>query len=161
MQEFPTAIVRWEGRIVAFANLWVVPNRAVFSIDLMRYVEAGPPRIMDYLFVELIQWGKAHGYTAFDFGMAPLSGLDDRPLAPGLSRVGRLIYDRGEDLYNFQGLRAYKDKYDPIWLPRYVAAPRRWMIPLIIADASLLASGGVAGLAKRPKRAEEPLPQAA
>lgn len=151
VQEFPVAIVRWEGRIVAFATLWTVPSKSAFSIDLMRYVEEGPRRIMDYLFVELINWGKAEGYHAFDWGMAPLSGLEDRPLAPMLSRVGRLIYDRAEELYNFQGVRAYKGKYDPLWRPRYIAARRRWHIPLILADASLLSSGGVAGLAKRPK----------
>ena len=154
VQEFPVAVVRWEGRIVAFATLWTVPTRSIFSIDLMRYVADGPARIMDYLFVELILWGRGQGYAAFDFGMAPLSGLDDRPLAPALSRVGRLIFDRGEDLYNFQGVRMYKDKYDPIWQPRYVAAPQKWAIPLLLADAGLLASGGVAGLAKRPRRAD-------
>lgn len=154
VQQFPVALVRWQGRIVAFATLWTVASRSVFSLDLMRYANEGPPRIMDYLFVELIRWGQAQGYAAFDFGMAPLSGLDDRPLAPTLSRVGRLIYDRGEDLYNFQGVRHYKDKYDPIWQPRYIAAPQKWLIPIVIADAGLLASGGVAGLAKRPKRTE-------
>lgn len=154
VQEFPVAVVRWEGKIVAFATLWTVASRSVFSIDLMRYVTEGPPRIMDYLFVELIQWGRAQGYAAFDFGQAPLSGLDDRPLAPTLSRVGRLIYDRGEELYNFQGVRHYKDKYDPIWQPRYIAAPYKWAIPLVMADASLLASGGVVGLAKRPKKTD-------
>lgn len=152
MQEFPLAVVRWEGRIIAFANIWPVANRAAFSIDLMRYVPEGPPRIMDFLFVELINWGRAEGYGAFDFGMAPLSGLDDRPLAPALSRVGRLIYDRGEEIYNFQGVRHYKSKYDPTWQPRFVAAPRKWAIPRLMADAGLLSSGGVAGLAKRPKK---------
>lgn len=152
MQEFPLAIVRWEGRIIAFANIWPVANRAAFSIDLMRYVPEGPPRIMDFLFVELINWGRSEGYGAFDFGMAPLSGLDDRPLAPALSRVGRLIYDRGEEIYNFQGVRHYKSKYDPTWQPRFVAAPRKWAIPRLMADAGLLSSGGVAGLAKRPKK---------
>lgn len=152
MQEFPLALVRWEGKIIAFANIWPVANRAAFSIDLMRYVAEGPPRIMDFLFVELINWGRAQGYGAFDFGMAPLSGLDDRPLAPALSRVGRLIYDRGEEIYNFQGVRHYKSKYDPTWQPRFVAAPRKWGIPRLMADAGLLSSGGVAGLAKRPKK---------
>ncbi len=149
--EFPLAVVRWEGRIIAFATLWTVASKAVFSIDLMRYVDDGPKRIMDFLFVELIAWGRAAGFVAFDFGMAPLSGLDDRPLAPMLSRVGRLIYDRGEEIYNFQGVRKYKDKYDPLWQPRYVAAPHRWSIPLLMADAGLLTSGGVPNLAKRPK----------
>lgn len=156
VQQFPVALVRWEGRIVAFATLWPVASRTAFSIDLMRYVEEGPRRIMDYLFVELINWGRAEGYAAFDFGMAPLSGLDDRPLAPMLSRVGRLIFDRGEEIYNFQGVRGYKDKYDPLWQPRYVAAPRKWAIPLLLADMGLLASGGMANLAKRPTRKADP-----
>lgn len=152
IQQFPVALVRWQDQIIAFATLWPVAGRSAFSIDLMRYVEEGPRRIMDYLFVELIQWGREQGYAAFDFGMAPLSGLDDRPLAPALSRVGRLIFDRGEEIYNFQGVRGYKDKYDPLWRPRYVAAPRKWAIPLLLADVGLLTSGGMANLAKRPAK---------
>lgn len=152
--EFPVGIVRFEGRIVAFATLWVTAGKTSFSMDLMRYVEDGPKRIMDYLFVELIEWGREQGYQAIDFGMAPLSGLDDRPLAPVLSRVGALIFERGEDIYNFQGVRSYKGKYDPVWRPRYIAAPNKWAIPLILADMGLLTSGGMASLAKRPRREE-------
>lgn len=149
--EFPVAVVRWQGRVIAFATLWTVANRTAFSIDLMRYVDEGPKNIMDFLFVELMAWGRAQGFAAFDFGMAPLSGLDDRPLAPVMSRVGRLIYDRGEEIYNFQGVRRFKDKYDPLWQPRYVAAPHKWAIPILLADAGLLSSGGMANLAKRPR----------
>jgi phosphatidylglycerol lysyltransferase len=161
VQEFPIAVVRWRGRVIAFATLWTVASKASFSIDLMRYRDEGPRNIMDYLFVELMEWGRAQGYAAFDFGMAPLAGLDDRPLAPIMSRVGRLIFDRGEEVYNFQGVRRYKDKYDPLWQPRYVAAPHKWDIPRLVADVGLLSSGGVAGLTKRPKKADEPLPRAA
>jgi phosphatidylglycerol lysyltransferase len=79
-----------------------------------------------------------------------------------MSRVGRLLFERGEEIYNFQGVRRYKDKYDPVWQPRYTAAPHKWTIPLLLADVGLLSSGGVAGLAKRPKRSEEKaLPEAA
>ncbi len=152
VEEFPVAVVRFEGRIVAFATLWTVADRSAFSIDLMRYVDEGPKRIMDFLFVELLKWGVAEGYSAFDFGMAPLSGLQDRPLAPMMSRVGSLLFENAEDLYNFQGVREFKNKWDPLWRPRYVAAPRKWNIPLVLADVSLLTSGGMAGLAKRPKR---------
>jgi lysylphosphatidylglycerol synthetase-like protein (DUF2156 family) len=49
-------------------------------------------------------------------------------------------------------VRHYKSKYDPTWQPRFVAAPRKWAIPRLMADAGLLSSGGVAGLAKRPKK---------
>ena len=156
VSEFPVAVVRFHGAIVAFATLWTTAAKSSFSMDLMRYGPNGPKNIMDYLFVELIAWGRTQGYQAFEFGMAPLAGLEDRPLAPVMSRVGKLFFERGEEIYNFQGVRRYKDKYDPVWQPRYIAAPRKWAIPLLLADVGLLSSGGVAGLAKRPKKAEEP-----
>ncbi len=154
VSEFPIAIVRQYGRIVAFATLWTTGSRSAFSMDLMRYSDAAPKNIMDYLFIELIAWGRAQGYQAFEFGMAPLAGLEDRPFAPIMSRVGRLLFERGEEIYNFQGVRKYKDKYDPLWQPRYLAAPHKWAIPLLLADAGLLSSGGMAGLAKRPRKTE-------
>ena len=153
--EFPVAIARVEGRIVAFATLWTTARRSSFSIDLMRYADDAPKDIMDFLFVELIAWGQAEGYQAFDFGMAPLAGLEDRPLAPIMSRVGRLLFERGEDIYNFQGVRRYKDKYDPLWASRYIAAARKWAIPILMADVGLLSSGGMAGLTRRGRRPVE------
>jgi phosphatidylglycerol lysyltransferase len=162
--EFPCALVRKEGRIVAFATLWTTPDKSEFSMDLMRYSDEAPKNVMDYLFVELFQWGLEAGYRAFDFGMAPLAGMLDRPLAPMLSRMGRLLFERGEDIYNFQGVRRYKDKFDPTWAPRYIAGPSKWAIPILIADVGLLSSGGVSGLTRRkgtPAAADAPLPQAA
>lgn len=159
--EFPVALVREGGRPVAFATLWTTAARSTFSMDLMRYADAAPKNIMDYLFVELIAWGRAQGYEAFEFGMAPLAGLEDRPLAPMMSRVGRLLFERGEEIYNFRGVRRYKDKYDPLWQPRYMAAAHKWAIPILLADLGLLSSGGVAGLAKRRRREEARAPQPA
>ena len=153
--EFPIALVRAEGRIVAFATLWPMASRKALSMDLMRYNDDAPRNIMDFLFVELFEWGRAQGYQAFDFGAAPLAGLEDRPLAPIMSRVGRLLFERGEEIYNFRGVRRYKDKYDPLWQPRYIAAPHRWQIPMLLADVGLLSSGGMSGLARRPRRAED------
>jgi phosphatidylglycerol lysyltransferase len=146
VSEFPLAIVRAEARIVAFATLWTTGTGQAFSMDLMRYADDAPKNVMDYLFVELMRWGQEQGYQAFEFGMAPLAGLEERRLAPIMSRVGRLMFERGEEIYNFQGVRRFKDKYDPIWQPRYIAAPSKWAIPILLADVGLLSSGGVAGL---------------
>ncbi|HEY5410149.1 MAG TPA: GNAT family N-acetyltransferase [Caulobacteraceae bacterium] len=164
--EFPCALVRREGRIVAFASLWTTPDKSEFSMDLMRYCDAAPKNVMDFLFVELLQWGRTAGYRAFDFGMAPLAGMLDRPLTPLLSRIGRLLFERGEEIYNFQGVRRYKDKFDPSWAPRYIAGPSKWSIPILLADVGLLSSGGVSGLTRRTPAAPvaddpPPLPQAA
>jgi phosphatidylglycerol lysyltransferase len=152
--EFPCAVVRVGEAIAAFATIWTTADRSSFSMDLMRYADEAPKNVMDYLFVELLHWGREQGYEAFEFGMAPLAGLEDRPLAPIMSRVGKLLFERGEELYNFRGVRRYKDKYDPVWQPRYVAAPRKWTIPILLADVGLMSSGGVSGLAKRPRKDE-------
>ncbi len=152
VSEFPVAVVRVEGRVVAFATLWTTASKVAFSMDLMRYSKDAPKNVMDYLFVELLQWGRKQDYDAFDFGMAPLAGLEDRPLAPIMSRVGRLLFEQGEEIYNFRGVRRYKDKYDPTWQARYIAAPQKWAIPFLMADVGLLSSSGVDGLARIPRQ---------
>ena len=153
--EFPCAVVWVDGAIAAFATIWTTCDRSSFSMDLMRYADEAPKNVMDYLFVELLHWGREQGYEAFEFGMAPLAGLEDRPLAPIMSRVGNLLFERGEELYNFRGVRRYKDKYDPVWQPRYMAAPQKWAIPILMADVGLMSSGGMSGLTRRPKKEDE------
>jgi phosphatidylglycerol lysyltransferase len=156
LAEFRCATVRQDGKLVAFANLWLTPEKTSFSMDLMRYADDAPKNVMDFLFVELLLWGQAQGFGAFEFGVAPLAGLTDRPLAPIMTRLGRYVFDKGEEFYNFQGVRRYKDKYDPVWQPRYIAAPYKWALPILLADVGLLSSGGVAGLRRKPK-VEPPL----
>jgi len=156
--QFPCALVRMEGRIVAFATIWPTADTSIFSMDLMRYSDGAPANIMDFLFVELLLWGKARGYAAFRLGAAPLAGLDDRRLAPLLSRLGRMVFNRAEDFYNFQGVRRYKNKYDPLWEPRYMASRHKWAIPILMADVAFLSSGGMTGLTKRSSGPAKPRP---
>ncbi len=74
--------------------------------------------------------------------MAPLSGFEQSPVASLWNRMGAFIYEHGESLYNFQGLRAYKDKFNPVWEPRYLACPGGLRLPGILADVSALVAGG-------------------
>ena len=143
----PLAVVREEGRIVAFANLLMGegPTREA-AIDLMRHSPDGPHGVMDYLFVRCIQWAKAEGLAALDLGMAPLAGLEDRRLAPVFARVGALVFEEGGALYGFQGLRSYKAKFFPDWKPRFIAAPISTPLPVALLDVALLSSGGWPGL---------------
>ncbi|MGC3982584.1 MAG: bifunctional lysylphosphatidylglycerol flippase/synthetase MprF [Steroidobacteraceae bacterium] len=141
--QFPTAVVRAQGRIVAFANLWPTANREELSVDLMRYAHDAPRGVMDYLFVEVMLWGKAQGYRWFNLGMAPLSGLEQHPLAPTWHRMGNFVFDIGGHFYNFEGLRRYKEKFSPIWEPRYLAAPGGLALPRVLLDATSLIAGGL------------------
>ena len=65
-------------------------EREEMSIDLMRHLPTAPAGVMDYILVELMLWGKQQGYRWFNLGMAPMSGFEDRALAPLWSRVGVL-----------------------------------------------------------------------
>jgi len=143
---FPCAVVRRSGSLAAFANLWPGGGREELAVDLMRFVPGAPNGTMDYLFTELLLWGLAQGYRWFDLGMAPLSGLEDRSLAPLWARLGAFLFRHGEHFYNFQGLRAYKEKFDPVWEPRYLAAPGGLTLPRILLDLSALISGGARGV---------------
>jgi len=104
---------------------------------------------MDYLFVELMLWGREHGYAWFNLGMAPLSGLGNHPLAPHWHRVGELIFHHAEDFYNFEGLRRYKEKFKPVWRPRYLASPGGLALARVFLDARILISGGVGKIVSR------------
>ncbi|MDZ4085354.1 MAG: phosphatidylglycerol lysyltransferase domain-containing protein [Tabrizicola sp.] len=55
---------------------------------------------------------------------APLSGLEDHRLASLWNRVGGFVRDHGERFCNFGGLRSFKEKFDPVWPPKFLACPR-------------------------------------
>jgi phosphatidylglycerol lysyltransferase len=142
----PVALVRLEGRVVAFANVWPGGGRQELAIDLMRYLPDAPNGTMDYLFIEMMQWGRAQGYQWFNLGMAPLSGLENRDQAPLWHKFGHWLARHGEHFYNFQGLRRYKEKFTPIWSPKYLICPGGLALPRILTDVAGLISGGLKGI---------------
>lgn len=137
------AVVRVEGRIVAFANIWKAGEKRELSVDLMRHVEDAPGGVMDYLFVELMLWGQAEGYGRFALGLAPLSGVGGRRMAPTWAKIAALVFRHGERFYGFRGLRAYKEKFQPEWAPRYIAGPHGLGLVKALRDLNaLIADGG-------------------
>lgn len=141
----PVAIVRTNAKVLAFANLWC-GDREELSVDLMRYLPDGPHGLMDYLFVRLMLWGREQGYEWFNLGMAPLAGLQNRSFVPLWNRFGALVFGSGETFYNFRGLHQYKDKFDPQWEARYLAAPGGMALPRILKDLTALIAGGFKGV---------------
>ncbi|WMJ01175.1 bifunctional lysylphosphatidylglycerol flippase/synthetase MprF [Pseudomonas chlororaphis subsp. aurantiaca] len=149
LKHFRIAIIRFEGRPVAFANLLETYSHDLASLDLMRAHPEAPKLTMEFMMVGLIQHYKNHGYARFSLGMVPLSGLQPRRGAPLTQRLGSMVFRRGEQLYNFQGLRRFKDKFQPDWEPRYMAVPAG-LDPLVaLADTAALIAGGLTGLVKR------------
>ncbi len=150
LAHFPLALVRRHGEIVAFSNLFCGAGRTELSIDLMRFdPERAIHGTMPYLITELMLWGEKEGYGWFNLGVAPLSGLARRPLAPVWHRIGATLFSRGEHFYNFQGLRSFKEKFQPEWSGIYLATAGTLALPAALLDCAALISGGFYGIVRK------------
>lgn len=145
---FDHAVIRHKvtGRIIAFANLMKASDHSELSMDLMRYDPEGSNAAMDALFADMLLWGKEQGFAWFSLGAAPLSGLENRKLAPVWHRIGSFLYEHGTQFYHFEGLRAFKQKFDPEWSPEYLACSGRLDAARVLYEVSLLVSRGVKGM---------------
>ncbi len=139
MRLTPAAVIRIDGQIMAFANLWPTQDKTLLTLDLMRYDPASPPSIMEYLFLELIRYSRENGYVHFSLGLAPLAGIQAKPLSSAWHKLATMIYQLGGDFFNFEGLRAYKEKFQPDWQPRYFAVlgPETSLVPALLAVVAL------------------------
>ncbi|MDO4887322.1 MAG: bifunctional lysylphosphatidylglycerol flippase/synthetase MprF [Actinomycetaceae bacterium] len=115
----PIAVVRNDERVEGFASIMPAgPNIA--SVDLMRIRPDAPGGTMDGIFVSLIEWAREQGYEFYNLGMAPLSNTGMATYSNTKQKMVRYIYDFGNRIYNFKGLRSYKEKFRPEWTSRYL-----------------------------------------
>ncbi|PQA72277.1 lysylphosphatidylglycerol synthetase [Brucella oryzae] len=141
MKRFDVAVLKQDGEIVAFANMWRGADKYEITVDLMRYMPNVHKLLMDALFAKLLMASKEEGYKWFNLGAAPLSGLSGSRLASRWNRFGAFIYRRGADLYHFDGLKAFKEKFDPVWTPHYMVCPGGLETPRALLDATTLING--------------------
>ena len=121
LSKAPIAVVRSEDEIVAFANIMPTYTKDFVTIDLMRHTADAPRGVMDFLFIKLFEYFQAEGIAKFDLGMTPLANVGTTRSAFVSERIANLIYQFGDSLYNFEGLRNYKKKYVTSWESRYTA----------------------------------------
>lgn len=144
IQRAPVALVRdGAGALVAFAS--ILPSyghREEYSIDLMRHRENAPGGTMDFLFVRLMQEAQTLGYHWFNLGMAPLAGVGDTPWANTAEQLARLAFEHGNRFYNYKGLRAFKEKWHPVWQSMYLAYPPEARLSSLQLDIAALVAGG-------------------
>lgn len=118
---------------------------------MMRHLPDVPNLTMEFLITSAILEMKERGLRWFNLGMAPLSGLERRRLAPFRHRVGAIVFEHGEQFYNFRGLRQFKEKFNPRWEPRYLATPGGIDPLIVLTDAAALIGGGsIMGVVGKP-----------
>ena len=128
----PILLVRErEGFIEAFANIVMEFQNNGAAVDLMRHrtqVESG---LMDFLFVSMLMWAKEQKYQTFNLGLSALSGVGEHSDDPLIERALHYIYNNVNRFYNFRGLHAFKEKFHPMWSPRYLIYPGPSSLPSV------------------------------
>lgn len=122
------AVVRdADGRIVAFANILPTYQSREGNFDLMRRRPDSVNGVMEFLFVSLIRHFHDAGLEGMNIGLAPLAGVDGDGVT---SRVLCAVRDHAGS-FNFDGLRAFKEKWRPRWESRYIAYEREVDLPRV------------------------------
>jgi phosphatidylglycerol lysyltransferase len=125
IQKGPLAIVNNpDGELVAYATIMPSYTAYGISVDLMRYSSKAPTSVMDFLFLSIYQYYKEQGFIEFDLGMAPLANVGTNRNSFVNERLANLVYNFGNEIYSFQGLRNYKNKHATSWIPKYTMYPR-------------------------------------
>jgi phosphatidylglycerol lysyltransferase len=114
------AVLQRGERLVAYAN--IVPSfvQTARTIDHMRYTADMPSTGMHYLLMQLILRFHDNGITSFNLGLAPLSGLEERIDSNLPERLLTTLKKLGSNYYSFGGLEQFKNKFEPIWQPRFI-----------------------------------------
>jgi phosphatidylglycerol lysyltransferase len=120
-----------EGCRVAFANIVSEFQKNEQTIDLMRHRPGIENGVMDFLFIELFHWASEQGVATFDLGLSGLSGIGETSDDPAAERALHYIYEHVSRFYNFKGLHAYKEKFHPVWSPRYLVYPDILSLPSV------------------------------
>lgn len=108
-----------EGKIFAFVNIIPSYAKGEATIDLMRRRTEAPHGVMDYLFVKLLLYFKEKGFTRYNFGMAPMSGFQEKEEASPEEKAIHYFFQHLNFMFSYTGLRAYKAKFASFWEPRY------------------------------------------
>ncbi len=139
----PVLVVRnSEGGIEAFANIIAGFSADEVTADMMRHRANAEKGQMDFLFTSLFEWARAAGYARFNFGLSALSGIGEQPADPAMERALRFVFEHINQFYNFKGLHSYKDKYGPVWSPRFMIYPNVAALPAVGAALVRANTGG-------------------
>lgn len=113
-------VLKQDKKIIAYTNLLPSYLKDSATIDHMRHIQNIPNISMHFLLKSLIVHLKQSNYKWFNLGLSPLAGLkeiEDPILSERLLGVIKVL---GSKYYSFEGVEQFKNKFKPIWQPKYI-----------------------------------------
>jgi phosphatidylglycerol lysyltransferase len=136
--------------ITAFAVLRSDTGKRELALDAMGYLPNVSVDIVDYLHIQTILWAKLQGYIWLSLGITPIADLQDYGLTPLWNRFNSSMLGAEAFYNNLASVRNYKEKFYPLWEPRYLMLPAGIALPHILTDMTAL-------MGRRGKAQEENL----
>ena len=142
LAHFDIGVVRRDGAIVAFANIWRGGSNRI--VGGSHALQRGGAERRDRLSADRMHAvGQGAGLQVVQSRDGAAVGSGRTRLGAAWHKLGRMVQRYGETFYNFEGLRKFKEKFDPVWRPRYLAAPDGLAMAGALLDVTALISGGV------------------
>ncbi len=140
IQRLPLAVVRQNGRVVAFATVLIGADQEELAIDFVRYRPDAPDGVLDYVFIELIRWARGKGFQWCSLGVVPPAAESDT-FGKQEQESFTLLDRHREHFDSDDALRQFMQGFHPVWRPKYLASPGGFALPTILADVAALISG--------------------
>jgi len=132
LRNCPVATLEDEkGRVLAFISLVEGYGDKTLALDLLRREKGIPNGAIDALLMQTMLDAKGRGLQWFSLGLAPLAGVGTGKQGATLpERTLHALYENYSG-FSYRGLREFKDKFCPVWRPRYLVFERSIQLPSI------------------------------
>lgn len=120
-----------DGSIAAFVNLIPDGAEGEITFDLMRHRADAPNGAMDFLILSLIEYGRSEGFHRMSLGMVPFADVGTGDDAQLREQALALLTRNFNRIFAATTLYNYKDKFHPIWYPRYLVYASDTALPAI------------------------------
>jgi len=134
----PVGIARQQGNAIGFATIWPGAGYQELAIGLLRHLPDAPLGITEYLITQTMNWGKTRGYRSLNLGLAPILEEQQEQESPLRSQLTKLIFPHAEHVYSRHGLRNFKERFDPVWKPKYLASPGSYTTKRVLEHVAKL-----------------------
>ncbi|HPF49944.1 MAG TPA: phosphatidylglycerol lysyltransferase domain-containing protein [Draconibacterium sp.] len=107
-----------EEKIVAFLN--IIPDyvKGEGTYDMIRMTDDAPTGIVYFLLTEMFSWMKEQGLSKVNLGMVAFAGIEEAKTVTEKSM--KFALEKLRSLQHFKGQFQFKDKFDPVWVKKYL-----------------------------------------
>jgi phosphatidylglycerol lysyltransferase len=141
---------RQRGRLVAFGSLVAGSDGADMALFPVHIRPEGRKAVLRALLLEAIAQARRRGCRWFDLGTAPLPAEPADSPMPGLMASRARAFRYGGFFGETEDVRSFKQRFQPVWRPRYLVCPGGIALPQMMQEAVLVAEGRTAR--RRPAR---------